>query len=297
MPDAAVDAAYAYCADLVRSQDRDRFLAALFAPEAARRHLFALYAFNVEVARVRDVIREALPGEVRLAWWREAIEGQGRGDVEGHPVAVAVMDTIARHHLPKDAFIALADARIFDLYDDPMPSFADLEGYAGETASALLRLAALLLAPEAAADTATAAGHGGVALALTGLMRSLPIHAARGQCFLPLDVLARHGLDREAAVSGQASPALAAVLRELNDAARAHLKAAAGAISAFPPDEGRTLTPAFLPLSLIDGDLKALARAKDPFRAVTGLSPLRRQLTLWWAARRAGAGKPWLRTG
>lgn len=298
MPDpAALDAAYAFCADLVRAQDRDRFLAALFAPEAARRHLFALYAFNVEVARVRDVIREALPGEVRLAWWREVIEGEGRGDVAGHPVAVALLDTMARCDLPGAALVALADARIFDLYDDPMPGLADLEGYAGETASALMRLAALVLAPRATADTAAAAGHGGVAQALAGLMRSLPLHAARGQCFLPLDVLVRHGLDREAAVSGRASPALKAALQDLAGSARAHLKAAAEALAAFPVEEAQALAPAFLPLCLIEGDLKALAGVKDPFREVAGLSPVRRQLALWWAARRAGAGRVWLKAG
>ncbi len=82
-PSAASD--YAYCTDLVRAQDRDRFLAALFAPADKRQDLFALYAFNVEVARVREVVREALPGEVRLQWWRELIEGHGRGEVGGHP--------------------------------------------------------------------------------------------------------------------------------------------------------------------------------------------------------------------
>ena len=289
----SLDAAYAHCADLVRAQDRDRFLAALFAPEAARRHLFALAAFNVEVARVRDVAREALPGEVRLAWWREVIEGGGRGDVEGHPVAAALLDTITRFALPRASLAAIADARIFDLYDDPMPRLGDLEGYAGETASALLQLSALVLAPAAAAQTGDASGHGGVALALTGLMRSFPIHAARGQCFLPLDLLARHGIGREAAVSGTVTPALLAALADLRGEALRHISAA-GAAFAKVADRA-AIAPPFLPLALVAGDLAALAKVRDPFREMAGLSPLRPQFGLWRAARRAAAGKTFIR--
>ncbi|MFG1349457.1 phytoene/squalene synthase family protein [Xanthobacter autotrophicus] len=290
-PDAAALAAYAYCAEQVRAQDRDRFLAALFAPEDKRRHLFALYAFNLDVARVREVVREALPGEVRLAWWREVIEGQGRGEVEGHPVAAALLDTAERFALPRASLTALVDARIFDLYDDPMPTVADLEGYAGETASALLQLSALVLSPQASAATGDLSGHGGVAIAMTGLMRAFPIHAARGQCYLPLDLLARHGIGRDEAVSGKVSPPLLAALAEFRAEATRHLAAARAAAERLGPSV--TIAAPYLPLALVAGDLKALARVNDPFGAVAGLSPFRRQFALWRGARRAAAGKVW----
>lgn len=290
-----LDAAYAYCADLLRTQDRDRFLAALFAPEALRRHLFALYAFNLDAARVRELVHEPLPGEVRLAWWREMIEGETRGDVEAHPIAFALLDTVERFALPRASLTGLIDARIFDLYDDPMPSLVDLEGYAGETAAALLQLSTLILAPEAAGRTADAAGHGGVAIAVTGLMRAFPIHAARGQCYLPLDVLARHGLDRDAAVSGKDTPALRAAFADLRAIAQQHLARAGEALADVPAGERKQIAPPYLALALVPGDLKALARVGDPFRDIVGLSPFRRAFTLWRAARRANAGKGWVK--
>ena len=296
-PEDRLAAAYAYCSDLVRSQDRDRFLTALFAPEAVRRHLLALYAFNVDVARVREVVREPLPGEVRLAWWRETIEGEGRGAVEAHPVAFALLDTVERCALPRASLINLVDARIFDLYDDPMPSLGDLEGYAGETAGALLQLSALMLAPEHAAAAADASGHAAVAIALTGLMRALPIHAGRGQCYLPLDILARHGLDREAAVAGRDTPELRASLAELRVEAQRHLAAAGAALAALPTAARIAVAPPFLGLALVPGDLRALARVGDPFRQVAGLSALRRTFAVWRAARRAAAGKAWVKAG
>ncbi len=290
MESPALDEAYAYCAAQVQAQDRDRFLAALFAPQDKRKHLLALYAYNLDVARVREVVREALPGEVRLAWWREVIEGEGRGDVAGHPIAAALLDTITRFRLPRPSLIAMADARIFDLYDDPMPTVGDLEGYAGETASALLQLSALILLPDVG-RSGDLAGHGGVAIAMTGLMRAFPIHAARGQCYIPLDVLTRHGVGREEAVSGTVTPGLMAALADLRETAARHLweaREAAGQTYA-----ATSIAAPFLPLALVAGDLKALAKVRDPFRQPSGLSPFRRQFALWWAAQQAVRGRIW----
>ena len=126
---------YAYCEDLVRTADKDRFLASLFAPAELRRHLFALYAFNVEIARVREVVRTPMAGEIRLQWWRGALQGEGYGEVRANPVADALIDTIASYRLPVDPLLALIEARSFDLYDDPMPSLDALYGYARKTSS------------------------------------------------------------------------------------------------------------------------------------------------------------------
>ena len=91
-----MDNDFTRCAALVREADRDRYLAALFAPADKRDALFALYAFNVEIARVRDVAREPMPGEIRLQWWREALEGKRDGEARAHPVAAALRATLAR---------------------------------------------------------------------------------------------------------------------------------------------------------------------------------------------------------
>ncbi|MFG1395822.1 phytoene/squalene synthase family protein [Roseixanthobacter pseudopolyaromaticivorans] len=286
-----LETAYSHCADLIRVHDRDRFLAALFAAAAPRRHLMALYAFNLEVARVREVVREALPGEMRLQWWREIIEGLGRGDVSGHPVAAAMLDTIAVCDLPRGALLNLIDARTFDLYDDAMPTLNDLEGYAGETSSVLIQLGAMILLGRADPALADAAGHAGVAIALTGLMRALPLHAGRGQCFLPLDVLERHGLTREDVVKRSSGPGLTAALAEMRARATHHVKAAQAALPSVPVQA----IPAFLPLALVAGDLKALGRAGDPFTLIAGVPSFLRAWTLWRAAAKARAGKDWLK--
>ena len=82
----------AYCADHLRETDRDRYLATLFAPADKREALFALYAFDAEIVRVRDLARELMPGEIRLQWWREVLLGERAGEAAANPVAAAVTE-------------------------------------------------------------------------------------------------------------------------------------------------------------------------------------------------------------
>src|SRR5918998_4779414 len=181
--------ASAYCESLVRDGDPDRFFAGLFAPADRRLHLFALYAFSLEVARVRDAVSDPVLGDIRLQWWRDALQGEARGDVRANPVAAALDDTIVQFRLPRQSLVDLIDARIFDLYEDPMPSLNDLEGYCGETSSSLIQLSSLILSDGTNPGTADAAGHAGVAYAIAGLLRAFPIHARQGQVYVPADIL------------------------------------------------------------------------------------------------------------
>jgi phytoene synthase len=164
-----------------------------------------------------------------------------------------------------------------------MPTRTDLEGYAGETASALIQLGAIVLAGGHDPRVASAAGHAGVAYAMTGLMRALPIHAARGQCYLPADIGAAHGLDRQTLQRGQATPELLMALADLRAIARDHLARAMPDIAALPA----ALRPAFLPVALVGPALDRMDRpGYDPFSGRIDLSPLRRQWIIWRAAHR-----------
>ena len=101
--------------------------------------------FAIEVGRVRELVSAPAPGEIRLQWWVDAIEGETRGDVAAHPVADALIDTIQRFRLPRVALTELIEARRFDLYDDPMPDRDALEKYCGYVHSVPIRLASLVL--------------------------------------------------------------------------------------------------------------------------------------------------------
>jgi len=166
-----VSAAADHCLDLVRVADKDRFLASLFAPDSKRPALLALYAFNIEIAQVRRRVSEPAIGEIRYHWWRDTLEAIYRGETSPHPVAQEMARAIGIGDLPEKALQDLITAREFDLYDDPMPDVAALEGYLGETSSALIQLASLVLAGLEARKSAGAAGLAGVAYGIARLLR------------------------------------------------------------------------------------------------------------------------------
>jgi 15-cis-phytoene synthase len=272
---------FAHCEEVVREADKDRFLATLFAPANRRPALMALYAFNAEIARVRDAIRDPMAGEVRLQWWRDAIERPGSGEARANPIASTLLDTVVRFRLPVAELLDLIEARSFDLYDDPMPTLAALDAYADKTSSTLIGLACRLLDPQA--ELPAAIRHAGRAYALTGLLRAFPRHAARGQLYVPLELLERHGARAEDIPAGRATPEIVAALADLRGIARAHLDAYQQAAAALSAE----FAPALLPVALVPAYLARLERSRrQPFR-LADVPQWRRQWILWRAARRA----------
>ncbi|RFC67407.1 phytoene/squalene synthase family protein [Mesorhizobium denitrificans] len=240
----------------MRHADPDRYLSVLYAPEEKRGALFALYGFNAEIASVRDRIHDPLPGEIRLQWWRDIITAGTPESAGGYPLATALLLTIHQHALPLQAFDNYLEARIFDLYDDPMPSRTDLEGYCGETASCIIQLAALILDPKAAPNVAELAGHAGCAQAIAGLLRLLPLHRARGQCYVPEDILAASGASVATLLEGKDTAALERIVSAMTALARDHLAAFNKAAATILP----SMRPAFLPLALVPAYLDAVER-------------------------------------
>ncbi|PRD42022.1 phytoene/squalene synthase family protein [Phyllobacterium phragmitis] len=276
-----MDANETHCMDFLRDADRDRYLSVLYAPEEKRGGLAALYAFNAEVARIRDLVHDPLPGEVRLQWWRDLVNGTEHGAAAGHPIAAALLKTIDHYQLPRTAFDNYCEARIFDLYDDPMPSGNDLEGYCGETASALIQLAGLVLDGEAAPRFAELAGHAGVAQGVTGLLRLLPLHRRRGQVFAPADLLKAVGASPEALLAGTDKDALNRVVAAMAALAQEHLAAFDKAKGVLPA----ALKPAYLPVAVVPAYLKAVMRkGEDAATQIVEISPIRRQWIMFRAA-------------
>ncbi len=277
MNDAAyIKANFDACLAEVRQYDHDRFLSLLLAPADKRPALLALYAFNLEIARIPETVSEPMMGMIRLQWWREVLEGLDTGETRGHHVAVALAEARRHVDMPLSALSALVDIRERDLDEEPFEDMAALEAYARATSGQLMGLAAMGLGGEAAAEThRTAIEHAGIAFGLTGMLRALPVKAAQGHVMLPVDLMRRHDLDPHGVLQGRMSDALGAAMREVGDAAREHLAAARkGGV----PKE---ILPALLPASLCDRYLDImLADEFDPFRDRAEVPAFRRQLRL-----------------
>jgi 15-cis-phytoene synthase len=266
---------------IARSGDPDRALAALFAPRDFRADLLALYAFNVELARIAEQVSEPELGAIRLQWWRDALDRAAKGEATGHPVADAWGEAQRRHALSPHRIESLIDARSFDIATKIMPDWSALETYLHDTAGALFALAAACAGvPRAVIEPAAA--QAGFAYGLTGLMRALPVHASGGRLYLPADMLRRHGTSPEAVLAGNTEPGLLRLLEDLGSKARAALDDAGHHIAKLD----RRAQAAFLPLSLVEPHLAALEKpGRDPLHDIADINPLYR---LWRLARWRG---------
>jgi len=238
---------------LVRRHDCDRFQTALFAPAADREALFALYAFNYEIARVRETVREPILGQIRLQWWREAIDtAYGEMAPRRHEIVEAVTAAIRSRQLSRTHFDRLIDAREGDLDAEPPATLAALEDYA-EASSVPLILLALELLDAASSAAETVARHVGISYALSGILRALPHVAATG---------GRMPLPGDAVIGLRDTAALRESVKAIAAAASAHLAAARARRREVP---SRAL-PALLPARVAATVLRRLERAGfDPF--------------------------------
>lgn len=269
---------YDHCEALVRERDRERFLATLFAPAGKRPHLFALYAFDLEIAHVPDAVREPMAGEIRLQWWRDALGGERSGEAKSNPVAAALLDTVEANGLPVALLMEAIDARQFDLLGQPMESRESLKGYLDATSGSVAELAARILGGQSGERELIL--HAGRATGLVRLMRNFALDVSRGRLFVPLDLLADYDVHTASVMGGENSDGLRAALAELRRWAREEYAALRAA------NAGEQILPALLPAALTPLYLARMERsAYDPFRSDVRLSGLRSQFALWRAAR------------
>jgi phytoene synthase len=270
MATAGTEEAAGYCLDQVRRFDRDRYLTALFAPADRRADLFALYAFNIEVARIRELIREPMMGHVRLQWWRDAIAEIYGGKERRHQVVQTLATAVRRHGISRGHFDRLLDAREQDMSTEPPADLSALVAYAQGTAGSLGHLAVEILGgsatrtPHADSDVAVAAATIWTAHALVGLLRAVPYHARQRRIYLPQSLLAQHGVAPHDLLDLRPGPGLAAIARDVAAATERLLDDSRRTI-ARPPSP---LASAFLAATLARADLRRLRRVNfDPFDA------------------------------
>jgi 15-cis-phytoene synthase len=275
---------FRHAADALRTGDRDRYLATLVLTGEQRDAATALYAFNADVAATRERVSNPTPGEIRLQWWSDALDGEGHGAVRQNPVADALLDTVAKYRLPTGTLQRLIAARRFDLYDDPMPDLQTFEGYAGETASTLYQLAAMILNGGQPVETGDAAGHLGVAHAMIGHLRAFGQVSSQGRIMLPWSIFEANGVTEGEVFSGVESEGLVEAIGQVSELAGDHLAKAEQAISLLPSP----LRAAFAPIAILKPQLAALTRRKGSVFAPVPDEPDWRKITRlsWWGISR-----------
>ncbi len=271
---------HSYCLEEVRRHDHDRYVTALFLPPEARVHAFALYAFNLEIARTREIVSEPLLGQIRLQWWRETIEGIYAGTPREHPVVAALSETIGDCAVPRAQLEALVDAREADMEDGPPSDFAALEQYAEGTSGALSQMLMEVVGKAEAGSTAARAAHNvGTAWALTGLARSVAFHARHQRLYIPEDLISEFEIERRRLFDLKPSAQLNGAVARIVEQAQARLDRARGEASGLSKVQKRVLLPAILADRHVT---RMRAAGFDPFAFEE--TPVPGTLCLAWAA-------------
>jgi len=250
-----------YCRDLVRTNDRERYLVSLFAPAACRPSLWAIYAFNHEIAKTRETVSEPMLGEIRLQWWREAIEGIYADTPREHQVVLALSGAIERGNLPRVQFETLIDARAKDLEDAPFPNIDVYMEYLKQTSAPLHHLAldCLEVENEAVSDCATKVG---TAYALVGILRAAPFFFRQNRIPFPEDLLKDHGVTERAVFALRPFPELAGLVSMLASKAEGLM------VDAGDGEVERAARPAVLAAAQVNWHLARLKQAGcDPYDA------------------------------
>jgi phytoene synthase len=240
-------------AGALRAADPDRYFASLFAPAPLRPYLTALYAFNAEVARVAQSVREPMLGAIRLEWWRETAEGAARGKPRNHDVARGLAALFAGTPVELGTLEAIVAAHAFDSSADRLADFAALENYLDASSGALMRAAATILGGDP-----LRVKEAGLAYGLTGILRSLDFHNSRHKLYLPLDLLSALEVTAEEFFHlERGAPQRAAAVRQVGLRARDHFLAARKG-----PKPGPALA-AVLPAALVPVYLRNLEKPRD----------------------------------
>ena len=271
----SLDRTLSHCAGLVRSQAPDRYLATLFAPQDAREALFALYAFEHEIGKVRHVVSQPMPGLIRLQWGRDALDAIAADRPLAHPVVQALHRAFAGFTVPRASLDAAIDARERELEEPPPPTLAALE-HRLEAASGGITLAALAILGSTDAAARGVGRRVGLVVGLADLLGGLDADLRQGRLPLPAALLADHGIALEPVP--QTGPGLAPVVATLAGRGLAHLAAGRAQRRAVP----KAAQAALLPGTLAGAYLRRLRRTgPDPLAAPRQRSPLAPLSLLW----------------
>lgn len=277
MPTPAAAARLSPAGEVARRHDPERFLAALTAPADRREAIFAVLALEHEVARTREVVSEAMLGEIRLQWWDDVIAAIGEGRTPPTTDLTPALGDAIAGGVSAATLRGMIEARRRDLDDEAPSSMGELVDYARATGGAVARATAEALGCDDAGQRA--AVEVGTAWALVGILRALPFRAQWNQVLLPADLMETASLSAHEVAAGRSHDRLAPIVRAVALRAEA---AIADARQARPP---RHALPALLPARLARFHLRRLARAGyDPFAGSLQRPDAWRALRIAWGA-------------
>ena len=266
-----------YCQDKAAASGSSFYYSFLFLPAARRRAITALYAYCREVDDAVDECTDPGVARTKLAWWHDEVERLYAGRPQ-HPVTRALADVITPYGITREQLETVITGMAMDLEYNRYPDFATLQVYCHRVAGVVGMMSARIFG-YSNERTLEYAADLGLAFQLTNIIRDVGEDARRNRVYLPLDELARHGLDAAQIVHGADSPAFRALMTEQVARAIATYDRAYAKL----PDEDRKAQLPGLIMAAIYRTLLEEIRA-DGCRVLThrtSLTPLRKLWIAW----------------
>ncbi|XP_070333470.1 NADH dehydrogenase (ubiquinone) complex I, assembly factor 6 isoform X1 [Odocoileus virginianus] len=242
-----------YCLELLRKRDYEGYLCSLLLPAESRSSAFALRAFNVELAQIKDSVSEKTIGLMRMQFWKKTVDDIYGDNPPHQPVAIELWKAVRRHNLTKRWLMKIIDEREKNLDDKAYRNIQELENYAENTQSSLLYLTLEILGiKDLHADHA--ASHIGKAQGIVTCLRATPYHGSRRRVFLPMDICMLHGVSQEDFLRRSRDRNVRDVAYDVASQAQLHLKRARSFHRSVPVKA----FPAFLQTVALEDYLKKI---------------------------------------
>ncbi|MEM7620153.1 MAG: squalene/phytoene synthase family protein [Pseudomonadota bacterium] len=264
----------------IRHELPDFYTATLFAPKRKRLALLSLYSFHAELARIATSVSEPMLGEIKLQWWRDALQNAEQKVQIGHPVADNFAKVIKNYNIPKVHIANMIDARSFDLSDEPMPDEQSLKIYLNKTYGGLFLISAYILKQnfEDRKRLEKAGYMAGFAYGLTELLCTLPFQAARMRLSLPLSCLEDDSFSINQIHTEYGERFLKKAITFFEQDIKRDFKDLQNTLSEFPEH----IIPAFLPACLVTIYLKQIVQKNhNPTSDIIRINPLQRLFKYW----------------
>ena len=239
---------------VAKDHDYDRYLCTLYAGSKYRATIMTLLAFNYELGKIRETISEQMIGDIKLAWWREAIEGLYEGQVRSHYILKSMKKVIEKSNLPKKILLEMVEAREVDFIETPMDNISDLKSYALKTGGNLAKISAI--AGDAKEKEQQSAYLTGGVWALVGILRAVQFQAMQNHTLLPLDELTKNNLSIVELASGDQEKDLLTIFNNIILVAQSLLNEA----REICPKPSKNILPIFLPAIIAENYMKKLKK-------------------------------------
>lgn len=270
-----------YCQDKAAASGSSFYYSFLFLPTERRRAITALYAYCREVDDVVDECTDPGVARTKLAWWREEVARLYAGKPQ-HPVARALADIIQPFNITQDQLLTVIDGMAMDLEYNRYPDFDTLKLYCHRVAGVVGLMSARIFG-YSDARTLDYAAQLGLAFQLTNIIRDVGEDARRNRVYLPLDELARAGLDATQIVHGNAQQEHSTAFRQLMEQQVARAQATYDiAFAQLPRQDRKAQIPGII-MAAIYRTLLEEIRA-DGCRVLThrtSLTPVRKLWIAW----------------